>query len=156
MAILDLGYRDVWLMLTDGWSTLIDVWLTLTDSLLCIRYPYCNIFPSHRWDFFGQWNEGEWLVLVVYLMDLTSNIILGHILLPLMRFCLCSSTRMDDRCWLFTSWLWYQTLYWGIFSPSSLRILGIEATSSLILDWALVWDFQWYMILGPSHTILLR
>ena len=79
MVILDLGYRDVWLMLIDGWSTLIDVWLTLTDSLLCIRYPYCNIFPSHWWDLFRQLNKGEWLVLVVYLMDLTSNIILWHI-----------------------------------------------------------------------------
>ena len=44
-----------------------------------------------------------WSLLVVYLTTSTSDIILGHIPLSLVRFCLGNSTRMDDRCWLFTA-----------------------------------------------------
>ena len=82
--------------------------------------------------------------------------ILGHIPLLIDEVWLGSSTRMNDRCWSFTSWLWHQILYWGIFPPSSLSILGIEVVANLISDWALVWDFRWFMISGPSYMVLLR
>ena len=41
---------------------------------------------------------------------------MGHIPLSLMRLCSGSSIWMDDHCWLFTSWLQQQILYWGILS----------------------------------------
>ena len=71
---------------------------------------------------FGQWYENGWLVLVVYLTTSTSYIILGHIILSLMRFCLHGGITMDNRCCLFTSWPWHQILYWGIF-PHFFRLL---------------------------------
>ena len=40
VAILDLDYQDVWLMLIGGWLTLTDVWLMMSYSLLWTRYPY--------------------------------------------------------------------------------------------------------------------
>ena len=51
----------------------------LIDSLSCIKYPYRGIFPSLWWDLFEKWYEDGWLVLVGYLMALTSDLILGHI-----------------------------------------------------------------------------
>ena len=63
MAIPIYGYRDVWSI--------------LIDSLLCIRYPYWGIFSSHLQDFFGQWYEDGWLVSVVYLMTLISDLNIG-------------------------------------------------------------------------------
>ena len=42
--------------------------------------------------------------------------IFGHIPLSLMRLYSGSSIWMDDHCWLFTSWLRHQILYWGILS----------------------------------------
>ena len=52
------------------------------------------------------------------------------------------------------------TLTWnlvlGYISPSSLIFLGIEVIANLILDWALVWDFWWFMISRPSYMVLFR
>ena len=59
------GYRDAW-------------WI-LIGSLLCIRYPYWGIFPSPLRDLFGQWYEDGWLMSVVDLMTLISDLILGYI-----------------------------------------------------------------------------
>ena len=44
----------------------------------------------------------------------------------------------------------------GHISPFSLSILEIETTTSLVLDYALVYDFQRLMISGPPYMVLLR
>ena len=59
-------------------------------------------------------------MLVIYLMTLTSDLILGHI------------------------------------SPFSLSILEIETGASLVLDYALVYDFQRLTISGPPYIVFLR
>ena len=81
---------------------------------------------------------------------------LGHIPLSPMRLCLGSGTRMDDHCLLFTSWLWYRILYWGIFPSFSLSILEVETVASLVLDWVLAQSFRRSTVLGPPYMDLLR
>ena len=44
----------------------------------------------------------------------------------------------------------------GHISPFSLSILEIEITASLVLDYALVYDFQRLMISEPPYMVLLR
>ena len=41
--------------------------------------------------------------------------IVGHILPLFDEVWSGGSTRIDDWFWLYTLWLWHQTLYWGIF-----------------------------------------
>ena len=75
--------------------------LYYTSDIHTGAYP-----PIHDEIMLGQWYIDGWSLLVDYLMTLTSNIILRHIILFLVRFCLCSGMMMDEY-WLFTSWLWH-------------------------------------------------
>ena len=119
--ILNLSYRDAWLALTDVWSTLIDVWLTLIVSLLFIRYPYKVIFSFPWWNLFGQLYEDKWLALVVYLMALTSNLILGHIFLFFKYSWDWNSYQLDFKLSTSLGFRWFM-----ISRPSYMVFFDIE------------------------------
>ena len=117
-----VGWYPYWGIFPSPWWDC--VWATVHRWMIivgCLPHDFDIIYYTGAYSslldeiVFGQRYIDGWSLLVVYLMTSTLDIISGHIFLHLMRSCLCSSMRMNDRCWLFISWLWHQILYWGIF-----------------------------------------
>ena len=135
----------------DEWSLLFVYLMTLTSDI------HTGAYSSFLDEImFGQWYEDEWSLLFVYLMTLTSDTHTGA------YSCLFDEIvfrqRYIDGWSLLVIYLMTLTsnLIFGHISPFSLSILKIGTTTNLVLDWVLVWGFQWLTVSRPSYMDLLR
>ena len=142
-------FGSIWL-LSPAWY--IDVWWIFKfgdNPLMILDSSFCYASDIHTGAYF-----------LFALRSLVVVRLCGYPWSWLLR-CLIDVSRwlIDDDRWLASDVIFfvvYQISILGHISPFSLSILGIEVATSLISVWALVWDFQWFMISEPSYTVLVR